>query len=183
MAVIDRRPTTLDRDVDTTPRPRGPGRPILIALGEGGHTTELLGLVDRLDAAHNLHYVVPAQDPLSADRIRRSGPVHRLPRPRAKDSGTVSAILATLRAALGALRLAARLRPAAVITTGPAIAVPVALAARLVGAEIIFVETVSRVTSLSGTGRIMARIADHYFVQWPQLTGQVPGAVYRGRLL
>lgn len=181
--MIERGPATLDRDVDGMRRRTGPGRPILIVLGEGGHTAELLRLVDQLDPDHCLHYVVPDQDTLSEGWIRRSGPVHRLPRPRAKDSGTVAAVWATLRAALGALWLAARVRPAAVISTGPAIAVPVALAARVAGAEIVFVETVSRVTTLSGTGRIMARIADAYFVQWPQLAAKVPGAVYRGRLL
>ena len=51
------------------------------------------------------------------------------------------------------------------------------------GTRIIFVETGSRVTRLSLTGRIMYRIAHLFFVQWPQLQQQWPRARYEGRLL
>jgi beta-1,4-N-acetylglucosaminyltransferase len=158
-------------------------RPTLVVLGEGGHTTEMLALVDDLAPGHDLHYVVIDEDALSAERIRRPGPVHRLPRPRAKDAGRVAAALRTIRAQVLALVLAVRVRPGAVLTTGPAIGVPVAIAARLVGAEVVFVETISRVTALSGTGRIMRHVADLYVVQWPRLAAETPEAVYAGRLL
>jgi UDP-N-acetylglucosamine:LPS N-acetylglucosamine transferase len=158
-------------------------RPTLVVLGEGGHTTEMLALVDDLASEHDLHYVVIDEDLLSAERIRRPGPVHRLPRPRAKDAGLVAAVMGTVRAQLRALALAMRVRPGAVLTTGPAIGVPVALATRLLGGEVVFVETISRVTAPSGTGRIMRRVADLYVVQWPQLAAAEAGAVYAGRLL
>jgi beta-1,4-N-acetylglucosaminyltransferase len=158
-------------------------RPTLVVLGEGGHTTEMLALVDGLAPDHDLHYVVIDEDRLSAARIRRPGRVHRVPRPRAKDAGLLAAVLGTIRAQILSLTLAARVRPGAVLTTGPAIGVPVAIAARLFGAEVVFVETISRVTALSGTGRIMRRVADLYVVQWPQLLAETPEAIYAGRLL
>jgi UDP-N-acetylglucosamine:LPS N-acetylglucosamine transferase len=95
----------------------------------------------------------------------------------------VAAALRTIRAQILALALAVRIRPGAVLTTGPAIGVPVAIAARLVGAEVVFVETISRVTALSGTGRIMRHVADLYVVQWPRLAAKTPEAIYAGRLL
>ena len=70
-------------------------RPTLVVLGEGGHTTEMLALVDDLASEHELHYVVIDEDGLSAARIRRPGPVHRLPRPRAKDAGRAAAVVGT----------------------------------------------------------------------------------------
>jgi len=160
-----------------------PRRPTLVVLGEGGHTTEMLALVDGLGPDHDLHYVVIDEDQLSAERIRRPGRVHRLPRPRAKDAGLLTAVAGTIRAQVQALVLASQVRPAAILTTGPAIGVPVAIAARLLGAEVVFVETISRVTALSGTGRIMRHVADLYVVQWRQLATETPGAVYAGRLL
>lgn len=159
------------------------GRPLLVVLGEGGHSTEILALVDDLAAGRPLHYVVTDEDELSEGRIARPGTVHRLCRPRSKSAGSIEAAVRTLRALVGALILARRVRPIAVLTTGPAIGVPVAVAGRLFGAEVVFVETISRITALSGTGRIMRRIADLYFVQWPGLVDSVPGAVYAGRLL
>jgi hypothetical protein len=61
--------------------------------------------------------------------------------------------------------------------------VPIALLGRLMGAKIIFIETGSRVTSLSLTGRIMLKVADLFFVQWEQLQKRYPQTIFAGRLL
>jgi UDP-N-acetylglucosamine:LPS N-acetylglucosamine transferase len=75
-----------------------------------------------------------------------------------------------------------RARPDAVLTTGPAVAVPVCLMARLLGVSVVFVETGSRIHGLSSTGRFMRRIASLYFVQWEDLRPLVPRAIFAGRL-
>jgi UDP-N-acetylglucosamine:LPS N-acetylglucosamine transferase len=75
-----------------------------------------------------------------------------------------------------------RVRPAAVLSTGPSVAVPICVLARLTGVRVIFVETGSRVTALSTTGRIMYRVAHLFFVQWPELLHECPRAIYAGRL-
>ena len=67
-------------------------------------------------------------------------------------------------------------------SSGPALAVPFALWARLFGARVIFVETGSRVHGLSLTGRLMRPLAHLFFVQWPQLRDRYPGTIYAGRL-
>lgn len=156
---------------------------ILVVLGEGGHTTELLKLVDLLDDQHQYHYVVSEEDNLSIAKIRKPGPIHRLWRPRGKNTRLPIALLRTLGVALQSLLVLLRVRPKAILSTGPAIAVPISLLGRLLRVRIIFVETGSRVTSLSLTGRIMYNIADLFFVQWPQLKEKWPRARYEGRLL
>jgi UDP-N-acetylglucosamine:LPS N-acetylglucosamine transferase len=62
------------------------------------------------------------------------------------------------------------------------VAVPACALARLLGIKVIFVETGSRVTALSLTGRLMYRIANLFFVQWPDLVQRYPKAIYAGRL-
>jgi beta-1,4-N-acetylglucosaminyltransferase len=156
---------------------------ILVVLGEGGHTTELLKLVDLLDDQHHYHYVVSEEDNLSIAKIRKPGPVHRLWRPRGKKTRLPIALFRTVGVALQSLLVLLRVRPKAILSTGPAIAVPISLLGRLLRIRIIFVETGSRVTSLSLTGRIMYNIADLFFVQWPQLKEKWPRARYEGRLL
>jgi UDP-N-acetylglucosamine:LPS N-acetylglucosamine transferase len=78
-------------------------------------------------------------------------------------------------------------RPVAILSTGPAIAVPVSIIGKVLGARIIFVETGSRIQSLSLTGRIMYRWAHLFFVQWPQLREKLPAddprVIYAGRLI
>ena len=156
---------------------------ILVVLGEGGHTTELLRLVDLLGDRYEYHYMVTREDNLSASRIKHRGPLYSLSRPRGKDTGMAGAVWRTLLAGVQSLPVIWRIRPTAVLSTGPAIAVPVSLIGKLLGARIIFVETGSRVTTLSWTGRIVYRWADLFFVQWPQLAEHLPRAIYAGRLV
>lgn len=156
---------------------------MLVVLGEGGHTTELLNLVDLMGTEYEYHYVMSRQDNLSTDRIRLPGKIYRIVRPRGKDTPKLAAVFKTLLAALEAMWVLMRVRPVAILSTGPAIAVPVFLLGRLCGARSIFVETGSRVRELSWTGRIMYGRADLFFVQWPQLQTKFPDSIYAGRLI
>jgi beta-1,4-N-acetylglucosaminyltransferase len=54
--------------------------------------------------------------------------------------------------------------------------------AKLLRAQVIFVESFSRVRRLSMTGRLMRGIADLYFIQWEELRQAASGAIYAGRL-
>jgi beta-1,4-N-acetylglucosaminyltransferase len=156
---------------------------ILIVLGEGGHSTELLKLIDLMNGRYQYHYVVSQEDNLSTDRIRKPGTVHTLWRPRGKSTALPIAVLRTIVVFLQSLRVLLKVRPAAILSTGPAIAVPISLLGRVLGIRIIFVETGSRVAELSLTGRIMCNIAHLFFVQWPKLKEKRPRAIYEGRLL
>jgi len=158
---------------------------LLVLLGKGGHTTEMLHLVDLLGEDYDYHYLLMAEDEQSEAKIRRWGPIHRVPGPRfipGKKFHPLWDPLRTLRCLLAAIPLLLRVRPDAILSTGPWMAVPVGLVARLLGIGIIFVETGSRVTRLSGTGRAMYHLADLFFVQWEELLPEAPRAVYAGRL-
>jgi UDP-N-acetylglucosamine:LPS N-acetylglucosamine transferase len=173
--------------MSTIVRTRGSGNDkkmkLLVILGEGGHTTELLNLIDLLGDSYDYHYVVTKEDNLSANRIKYLGPIYRFSRPRGKSTGNLKAIFQTIRVGIQSLWILLRVRPAAILSTGPAVAVPVSISGKLLGARIIFVETGSRVKTLSLTGRIMYRWADLFFVQWPQLKEVLPHAIYAGRLV
>ncbi len=89
----------------------------------------------------------------------------------------------TLIAAGQSLVVLIRVRPKAIISAGPAIAVPVSVVGKLLGVRIVFIESASRVNRLSLTGRMMYHWADLFFVQWPVLQKPYPKAVYAGRLV
>ena len=156
---------------------------ILVVLGEGGHTTELLNLLNLMGEEYEYNYIVSRQDNLSEKQISLPGKVYRVSRPRGKDTPKVVAALRTLLATVETIWILIRVRPDAVLSTGPAIAVPAFLLGKLVGARTIFVETGSRVRSLSWTGRILYERADIFFVQWPQMQEKYPNTVYAGRLI
>jgi UDP-N-acetylglucosamine:LPS N-acetylglucosamine transferase len=79
-----------------------------------------------------------------------------------------------------ACRLLIRHRPAAVLTTGAGVALPFMWLGRLAGAEVIYVESVTRIESPSATLRLVRPIANRVYVQWPELAQRVRGARYEG---
>lgn len=156
---------------------------LMVVLGEGGHTKQLLNLLDLLGDSYAYCYIIPKEDNLSARRLRYPGPTYRLPRPRGKRTGILSSVFRTTLAGIRSLWVLLRVRPAAIISAGPAIAVPVSVVGKLLGIRIVFLESASRVRALSLTGRIMYRWADLFFVQWPQLADKLPRSIYAGRLV
>jgi len=159
---------------------------LMVVLGEGGHTKQMLRLVELLGPGYAYHYVAVEGDELSTARLPQPGPVYRLPRPRSKVQGRTDppwvAAWQTLRSTGRAFRVVRQVRPHAVIGAGPSISVPVSLMGKLLGARVIHVESASRVQRLSMTGRILYPVADLFFVQWEDLREQYPKATYAGRL-
>jgi UDP-N-acetylglucosamine:LPS N-acetylglucosamine transferase len=156
---------------------------ILVVLGDGGHTAEILELVARLGPEYRYDYALSSTDQISERKITLSGPVWRLTRPRAKDEPLIPAAWHFARSLLEAARVVLRARPDAVLGSGPALLVPLAVTGKLLRAKVIFVETGSRVTELSLTGKIMLRLADQFFVQWEPLHARYPRTIFAGRLL
>ena len=73
-----------------------------------------------------------------------------------------------LRNALLAWRLLRRLRPRVVVTTGAGVAVPFAWLGRLLGARVVFVESLTRIDGPSLTLRLVRPVVDRAYVQWPE---------------
>lgn len=73
-----------------------------------------------------------------------------------------------------ASRILRKERPDVILSTGAGPAVPFAIVGKLMGLKVIFIETLTRVTAPSLTGRIMYRLADDFFYQWESLASFFP---------
>jgi UDP-N-acetylglucosamine:LPS N-acetylglucosamine transferase len=155
---------------------------VLVVLGGGGHSAELLRLVDLLGPHYDYSYMVSAIDTISAGKITWSGPVYRVPLLLDKHARWRRLVLA-IGPSLKQLIVLLRVRPRAILSTGSNIAVPISVFGRLAGVRIIHIETGSRVHTMSSTGKLMYRIAHQFFVQWESLQDDYPRAIYAGRLL
>jgi hypothetical protein len=182
---------------------------ILVVLGEGGHTKEMITLVNMLaetrgagvpPASAEPHirgagvppasskpdiafgYMIVDDDLVSESKICHPGPIYRVMRPRDKEHHLIRDACKTLFSAWQSWSALRACKPDAVLTSGPSVAVPVCILARLTGRRVLFVETGSRVTELSLTGKILYRVATVFFVQWPELAERYPRAIYAGRL-
>ena len=71
---------------------------------------------------------------------------------------------------LKAFKILTKEKPDVIVSTGGGeIAVPFCYIGKILGAKIIFIETLSRITTPSGGGRLVYPIADLFLVQWESL--------------
>jgi UDP-N-acetylglucosamine:LPS N-acetylglucosamine transferase len=82
-------------------------------------------------------------------------------------------------------RLVGKVRPAAIVCVATSMAVPLCLVGRLRGIPTVFVESITRVSKASATGRILSRLrlCDRLYVQWPEAVHLYPNAVFKGGVL
>ena len=75
------------------------------------------------------------------------------------------------------------LRPRVILSTGAAPAVPFGLVGRLIGSYVIFVESLSKISTPSMTAILMQYIANKLYVQWPSLVSKLRSSIFAGNLL
>jgi UDP-N-acetylglucosamine:LPS N-acetylglucosamine transferase len=79
-----------------------------------------------------------------------------------------------------AFRLLRRFRPRVIVTTGAGVAVPFCWLGRMRGARVVYVESLSRITSPSLSYRLIAPVATRLYCQWPEFADAMPRARYVG---
>ncbi|GAB4816321.1 hypothetical protein N2152v2_003367 [Parachlorella kessleri] len=115
----------------------------------------------------------------------------RIPRSREVGQSFVTSVWTTLRALRHSVLVVLTFRPDVVLVNGPGTCLPICaavLGARMLGlarGRVIYVESIARVYRLSLTGKILyhARLADRFFVQWPDLVDAYPRCRYAGRVM
>jgi beta-1,4-N-acetylglucosaminyltransferase len=176
----------------------------LIVLGSGGHTAEMLALVEGLEPSKYspLVWVVAETDKTSLPRLQRetatacggllksqSQQFETIPRSREVGQSWISTVFSTIKATLTSVHVVLRFCPDVVIVNGPGTSVPIVVGALVLRTlrgtgypKIIFVESFCRVDSLSLTGKLLYPVCDRFIVQWPSLAKKYKKAEYLGIL-
>jgi beta-1,4-N-acetylglucosaminyltransferase len=154
-------------------RNSGPRPDLLLVCSPGGHLLELLSLRSAWTPFSRAWVTLAGDDTRSLLRGERvffaRGPTERN-------------AINFLRNLVIASRVIGALRPAVVVSTGAAVAVPFAWVGRLRGARVVYIESLTRIESPSLTGRLVMPVADRIYVQWPQLVGRVRRARFAGSI-
>lgn len=96
---------------------------------------------------------------------------------------TVRNIPNLLRNLVLAPRILLKERPDMIVTTGSGVAAPFIWWAKLLGIHTVFIESVTRITELSLTGRMVYPFVDTFVVQWEELLEKYPKVTYHGRIV
>jgi len=157
---------------------------VAVVLGRGGHTAQTFALVDSLGDKFEYIYIIGLLDKLTPKKIHQRGRVLRVFTPRLlpQDSRLMSVIRTILTLFLSFIYLLI-LKPDVIISCGTGMTVPVFYSARTLGIPTVFIESMSRVETLSKTGRMLRGRVTLFMVQWKEIAEKVPGVVYGGQLL
>lgn len=166
---------------DTRPRPAAgtggggseDGVDVLLVCSSGGHLLQLLALRDAWDGFTHAWVTDDMPDTRSVLEDEQVVFAHG---PTARNVKTM------MQNVVLAARTLRQLRPAVVLTSGAAIAVPFGWVARARGIPVVYVESVTRVVKPSLAARMVAPIASRMYVQWPELLPELRGARYVGSI-
>lgn len=73
-------------------------------------------------------------------------------------------------------------RPDIIVTTGAGVVVPMCVIAKLFKRKVIYIESFARINTPNKTGLFIYKFADLFIIQWEELRGFYPNAVYGGSI-
>lgn len=153
---------------------------ILVVFGEGGHSSQMHRLVSHL--TFNNFKVISLVDKIG---ISKSFANHEnVTRPlRGKHGSNIFSMLINFCVNFYiVVKILFKNNISCLISTGPGICIIPSVFCRILGKNVIFIETWSRFKTKSFTGRFMYLIATHFYVQNKELLVLYPNAIYCGRL-
>ncbi len=146
---------------------------IILVCSPGGHLMQMMALQGAWADRPHLWVTLPAAD--TRTLLEKEQVVYG-------HSPTNRNVPNLLRNTLLAIRVLWRRRPTVILSTGAGLAVPFFVVGRLLGIRLVYVESITRVTDLSLTGRLILRLSSRFFVQWPEArTGA--RTIYAGRVM
>jgi len=76
------------------------------------------------------------------------------------------------------LKIIHKLKPKAIVSTGAGIAIPFFVWAKVLRIRTVFIESASRVNSLSCSGWLAYRVVDRFYIRNKSLASKYPRAIY-----
>lgn len=167
---------------------------VMFACNQGGHFSQMMALKDLFgkydtvlvtDNVHASKEKTPALKQIGAVEhpMGMANKRNELSKKSSKEISRWQSLSGYIAMILECRQIWKRYRPAVIVTTGSNIAVGLFLYGKLKGSKLIFIETRAKVYSKTVTGKIVGKVADKIFVQWPEMKKIYPNAEYLGTLV
>lgn len=136
---------------------------ICLVCSHGGHLTQMLQLMDAFEGYETFFVTYNSE---ATKNLKNTYLIKHY------GEKNIHLFLMMINMTLKAVSILTKEKPVAILSNGGEIAIPFCYIGKLLGIKIIFIESLSRVTSKSGTGKIIFPIADLFLVQWESLLGK-----------
>ena len=147
---------------------------ICLVASAGGHLSQLLKIVQPVEKYDAL--VITTSEAVR-ENLTRLGRVHVVGECNRQHG------LQVVKVFFKCLAILRRERPDVVLSTGAAAGCMCCFLGKLMGAKIVWVDSITNVDHLSLSGRMVRHIADLFLVQWPELAGKYRGTEYIGTIV
>jgi beta-1,4-N-acetylglucosaminyltransferase len=146
---------------------------ICIACSAGGHLVEALQLMPILKS-HKVFFIT-VDRPQSRERLKKCKAFFIEDTKRSPHKLTT--------AFFQNMKILRKEKPTVIISTGAAAAVPALFAGKILGAKIVYIESIAAVNRPASAGKVAYTISDLFIVQWRSLLKFYKKAVYGGQLI
>jgi len=147
---------------------------ICLVASAGGHLSQLLKIVQAVNGYEA--FVVTTSEAVR-ENLTRFGRVHVVGECNRQHS------LRVVRVVLTCWRILRRERPDVILSTGAAAGCVCCFLGKLMGAKIVWVDSITNVDRLSLSGWLVRYIADLFIVQWAELARKYRGTEYVGTIV
>jgi UDP-N-acetylglucosamine:LPS N-acetylglucosamine transferase len=132
---------------------------VMLVCNPGGHLMQMLALKSAWEDLPHIWVTLRSADTEALLPGERTIFVH---------GPTERSIKNTLRNLWLSVAVMRRHRPDVLLSTGGGVTVPLFIIGKLIGARLVYVESLTRVNAPSLSGRLVYPLADRFFVQWPE---------------
>ena len=158
---------------------------ILLIYGSGGHKEQMVRLYKKIYApieASGIKLIGICENNAAISALLENHEVTPLRNKNKKIMTLIQAPISIVGSFIIILKLFNKYNICGVISTGPGIVIIPALFSKLKKAKVIYIESWSRITTISYTGKFMRFLSDVFYVQHEQLHKENPYSRYSGLL-
>lgn len=146
---------------------------ICFAASSGGHYEQLLMLKPLMEKYDS--FVITEKTNYSAET--KGEKIYYLNQVNRKKKNFIWTMIQNVWKSIGIYR---KEKPDVIICTGVLAMIPICMISKMMGKELIYIESFAKVTSPTETGKLLYKFADRFYVQWESMLKFYPKAVYLG---
>jgi UDP-N-acetylglucosamine:LPS N-acetylglucosamine transferase len=147
---------------------------ICLAASAGGHISQLLKLAASWDGYET--FCVTTTEVVK-NNLNKLGEVYVVGECNRQHPLRVFAVF------LRCLRIVLKEKPDVVISTGASAGCMLCFIGKIIGAKVVWVDSITNVERISLSGRMVRYIADLFLVQWPELAGRYKRVEFVGTVI